>query len=137
MSLNVTAATAKIPTDKIMERANPSDAAPDADQLARFQNSMAEGKQPEAANAQPQPEAKPAIEPEGVGDRIIKGMTSLSDQVRQGREQTMRVIDLPTSSQADLLKAQFAMLQTANTIAAVSKVAEKTTQGIKTLQQGS
>lgn len=117
---------------------------PDAGAVERFQRVMAGGDSAPAAPTAVSgvaPEgrigAEKLAQPESVGDRIIQGMSSLSEKVRTNQETVMATLDLQSASQADLLKAQFAMLQTANTIAAVSKVAEKTTQGIKTLQQGS
>lgn len=71
-----------------------------------------------------------------MGDRIINGMSSISEKVQLARNDAAAVLDNPDPTQADLLRANFAMMESSTLVTAVSKTTEKITQGVKTLQQG-
>lgn len=125
------------------EQAGPgAPAAPAANDVERLQAALekpdAAAVPPEVANASaaPQSAAPAATEPLSVGDRILQGMSSVSDQVQAGRTQAVEALGKENVSQADLLKAQFSMLESNAIVSAVSKTTEKITSGIKTLQQG-
>lgn len=77
-----------------------------------------------------------AQNPPSVGDRIIKGITSVSDQIQAGRTQAAEALGKNTVTQADLLRAQAAMMESSTLVSAVGKTVEKITQGVKNLQQG-
>lgn len=114
-------------------------AAPAANDVERLRAALerpdAAAVPPEVAAA-PQPAAPAATEAMSVGDRILQGMSSVSDQVQAGRAQAVEALGGENVSQADLLKAQFSMLESNAIVSAVSKTTEKITSGIKTLQQG-
>lgn len=79
---------------------------------------------------------KPASGEGSLGDRILDGMSSLSDKIQAGRAEAAAVIEKPEVSHNDLLKVNMALLETGTIVSAASKTVEKITQGVKTLQQG-
>lgn len=103
-----------------------------ANRLAPPPDATVQAEVPAAAAA----ETAPPPGPLSVGDRILGGITSLSDQVQAGRAEAVEVLGKQNVTQADLLKANFAMIESSTLVTAASKTAEKITQGIKNLQQG-
>ena len=72
----------------------------------------------------------------GMGDRILQGLSGASQKVQSGREVAMQALGGDNVSQADLLRANFAMIESSTLVTAVSKTTEKIVQGLKNLQQG-
>jgi hypothetical protein len=113
----------------------PSDPAePD---IVRFQKAMhqAEG----GDDAVPQPpaaDAYPDSRPRGVGDRILDDMRSASESIRAARMEAADILMKEDVTQADLLRANFSMLESSALASGIAKTTEKITQGLKTLQQG-
>jgi hypothetical protein len=91
------------------------------------------GNDAERFNAAMNSEAQPV---DSVANQSLKSLADLSADVQADRSKAMDVLGKPGVSQAELIGAQFALMESANTIAAVSKVAEKITSAVKTLQQG-
>ncbi len=111
------------------------------DDVSRFEDAM-KGGQAEGAQALPENPAA-AVQDAGkiqnsdsLGDRILKGFGSISDQIQAGRAQAVDTLGKTNVSQADLLRAQASMMESSTIISAVSKTASTITQGVKTLQQG-
>jgi len=71
-----------------------------------------------------------------MGDRILAGLSGASQKIQEGRATAVQALGAENVSQADLLKANFALIESSTLVSAVSKTAEKITQGLKTLQQG-
>lgn len=71
-----------------------------------------------------------------LGDRILQGMSSAGEAIQAGRNEAMEVLGKKDVTQTELLKANFAMLESSTSATLVSKTTEKLTQGVKTLQQG-
>lgn len=92
------------------------------------------------AGVTPPPNITPTVTPPPtiptLGDQILRGMSAASQQVGESREQVARVVGHDNVSQADLLRANFALLESSAIVSAASKTTEKITQGLKTLQQG-
>lgn len=86
----------------------------------------------DAAMRQPPPTGQA----ENVGDRVMDELGALSDRIQAGRQQAVDTMTRDNVTQADLIKAQFAMLESSTLISAASKVSEKITQAVKNLQQG-
>ncbi|MCC8189013.1 MAG: hypothetical protein LIP77_00020, partial [Planctomycetes bacterium] len=111
----------------------------------RFAEAMA---QPDAAAATPPPAAvdagsQAAVPPAtteapaaALGDRILQGMNAASASVQAGRSEAVDLLGRENITQADLLRANFAMLESSNLVSAIAKTTEKITQSVKTLQQG-
>jgi hypothetical protein len=74
--------------------------------------------------------------PAGMGDRILSGLSDASQKIQEGRTTAVETLGKENVTQADLIQAQFAMMESSTLVSAVSKTAEKITQGLKTLQQG-
>lgn len=119
-------------------------AVPDGGDVQRFQDAL---RDPAANPAASDPAAAQSVQaqaaadsaqaaPEAVGDRILQGISSVSDKIQAGRQEAADVLAKPDVSQADLLRAQFALLESTTMVSAVGKTTEKITQGLKTLQQG-
>ena len=75
-------------------------------------------------------------EAQSMGDRIIQGISSAGREIQAGRGEALSVLGKKDVSQADLLKANFALMESSVRVSMASKTVEKITQGIKTLQQG-
>lgn len=90
---------------------------------------------PDAGEAQAAGSAADTSSP-ALGDRILNGLGAVSEQIRDDRTEAITVLSKKDYTQADLLRANFSMLESANVVTAVTKTAEKINQGIKTLQQG-
>lgn len=90
----------------------------------------------QASSAIQEQAASKANVPASVGDRILQGLGAVSDRVQVDRAQAIETLQNKDATQADLLRASFGMLESANIITGVTKTAEKVNQGIKTLQQG-
>lgn len=122
---------------------SPSGPAPadvDANDAERFQAAMAKSDvppptTPEQPAAAMENQAR-AVGEASMGDRILDGMSSLSDKIQAGRAEAAAVLEKPEMTHTDLLKANMALLETGTLVTAASKTTEKITQGIKTLQQG-
>ncbi|MDR3211639.1 MAG: hypothetical protein LBU79_06970 [Planctomycetota bacterium] len=107
-------------------------------EVERFQAAM---RPPEAQLATNQPPAAvPPVAAPGsdlsVGDRIIQGISRVSDKIQTDRAAALETIGKNDLTQADLLKANFSMMESSNLVSLTSKVGEKISQGLKTLQQG-
>lgn len=112
--------------------------APAVNDVERFEAALAATSGNEMRmemNGGPAPIAAP-ITAQTVGDRILGGISSISETVQAGRAEVVQALDKKELSQVDLLKAQFAMMESSNLVSAVSKTAEKLTSAVKTLQQG-
>ena len=113
--------------------------APGESDMQRFQAAM-EGPQDSAAvegAATVAGTETHALPPSGgMGDRILQGMTQIGQQIQGNREMAAQAIGNPDVTQADLLRVNFAMIESSTLVSAVSKTAEKINQGLKTLQQG-
>lgn len=120
--------------------------APAVNDVERFEAALAATSGNEMRmemNGGPAPIAEPItgsiaapITAQTVGDRILGGISSISETVQAGRAEVVQALDKKELSQVDLLKAQFAMMESSNLVSAVSKTAEKLTSAVKTLQQG-
>lgn len=119
-----------------------SPAEPDANDVERFQAAMngPVGGTPQAANVPSSPDAAltatPPPEEMGLGDRILRGLGAVSDKVKADQMEGVAALGKKDLTQADLLRANFAILESSTIVSAVGKTAEKINQGIKTLQQG-
>jgi hypothetical protein len=71
-----------------------------------------------------------------MADRILQGMTGVADKIQEGRAEGMSVIGREDVSQADLLRAQFAMNESSTLLTAASKTVQSIKDSIKQLQQG-
>lgn len=91
---------------------------------------------PPARPEAPGDAVSPPAGPESMGDRILRGMSSVGDKIEAGRARALEVVESGEATQADLLRANFALLESTTLVSAVSKTTEKITQGVKTLQQG-
>ncbi len=99
-----------------------------------------------AQQQQPQPPADPAqvagAQPaetpgaESVTGRVLDNMNSINQRLDRTQADILAVFDKPDATQMDLIKANFALLESGTIVSAASKVAEKVTQGVKNLQQG-
>jgi hypothetical protein len=103
--------------------------------VARFHEAMNPAAMRDAAPPSAA-EAFSASRPQGVGDRIIHGMQSVSESVQAGRKEAAGIMMKENVTQADLLRANFAMMESSALVSGISKTTEKITQGLKTLQQG-
>lgn len=122
-----------------------SDAAPESGDVEKFQAAMHRGDTENAAAliqtgragqvGAAQPPAAPGA-PLSMGDRILRGMSAVGDKIQAGRAEAAGVLGKENVTQADLMRANFSMLESSTLVSAVSKTTEKITQGIKTLQQG-
>jgi hypothetical protein len=106
--------------------------------MAAFQDAMRPdgGSQTPGADRAAQTGGVAPAQPTSVGDRILQGRGALSDSVKADRTAALDAMSGKSVNQADLLKAQFAMMESSNLVSAVSKSTEKLTSAIKTLQQG-
>ena len=118
-------------------------AAPSGSDLQRFQAALEGGANPapaggtasaNAAGGAAPPSGLPP--PGGMGDRILQGMSQISQKIQAGRETAVQALGNENVTQADLLRANFAMIESSTAISAVSKTTEKIVQSLKTLQQG-
>ena len=71
-----------------------------------------------------------------IGERALGGLANISDQIQAGRMEAMQTLGKKDVTQADLLKAQFSLLESSTLVSAIGKTTEKLAQGVKTLQQG-
>ncbi len=110
-------------------------AAPGAGDVERFQAAYENGAAARDA-AGTAPAAPMAVEGASVGDRILGGIARVSDKIGADRAEVANVLERDDAGQADLLRAQFRMIESSTLISAVGKTAEKINQGVKTLQQG-
>ena len=111
------------------------------DDVARFQDVMQSRENPVAASSSSPVNAAPPLVPAGetqpaLGDRILSGMSAASEHVQAGRAEAAALLGKSDATQADLLRANFAMMESSTMVSAIAKTTEKITQGIKTLQQG-
>ena len=109
--------------------------------VARFQEAMCPPEN--LAEAKPGNEPPPAVATEqtdqpapALGDRILNGMASASEHIQASRAEAVSILGKTDVTQVDLLRANFAMMESGNMVSAIAKTTEKITQGIKTLQQG-
>ncbi len=116
----------------------------DAD-VQRFQDALNAGAPNPAPDASaagapsnaPDGVAAPRAAPtESMADRILRGISSADQKVAGARAEAAAALDQDNVSQADLLRANFAMMESSTFITAVSKSTEKLTSAAKTLQQG-
>ncbi|MDR1534537.1 MAG: EscI/YscI/HrpB family type III secretion system inner rod protein [Planctomycetota bacterium] len=80
--------------------------------------------------------AKRTGESESLARGAMDGLAKISGQIQTGRTQAIQTLCKSEISQADLLRAQFSLMESSTLVSAVSKTTEKITQGLKTLQQG-
>lgn len=125
----------------------PGGPAPEANDVERFQEAMSRhaeagagggAAQPppaDAAQMQPQPPAQETGEA-SLGDRILRGFGAVSQKINAGQGEAVNVLGKENVTQADLLRANFSMLESNTLVTAIGKTTEKVTQGVKTLQQG-
>ena len=119
-------------------------ATPSGSDLQRFQAALGGGSNPipaegtAPANAAGGAAAATVPPPSGggMGDRILQGMSQISQKIQSGRETAVQALGNENVTQADLLRANFAMIESSTAISAVSKTTEKIVQSLKTLQQG-
>lgn len=100
--------------------------------VERFNDLMDAGQKGETApvDAENTPDAV------SVTDRIMQGVNDVNVKLDKSQAEVARVFQKEDATQMDLIKANFAMLESSTLISAASKVTEKITQGVKTLQQG-
>jgi len=119
-------------------------AAPNGSDVQRFQAALEGGSNPAPAGGAAPVDtaggaaATPSVPPSsgGMGDRILQGMSEISQKIQSGREVAVQALGSENVTQADLLRANFGMIESNTLVSAVSKTTEKITQGLKTLQQG-
>ncbi|MDR3077300.1 MAG: EscI/YscI/HrpB family type III secretion system inner rod protein [Planctomycetota bacterium] len=114
-----------------------SPGAPGKNDVEKFQAAMdrpgmEKAGPPLPAAVQPTTTAEPA----SMGDRILRGISSAGEKIQAGRAEAISVLGKENLSQADLLRANFSLMESSTLVSAVSKTTEKITQGVKTLQQG-
>lgn len=103
-----------------------------ANSVERFNELMDAGQKAEPASV----DGENAPNAVSVTDRIMQGVNDVNAKLDKSQAEMARVIEKEDVTQIDLIKANFAMLESSTLISAASKVTEKITQGVKTLQQG-
>lgn len=101
------------------------------DRLNDLLNTTQQPQQPAEAGAVADPQAA-----EAAPDRLRDAVNSINQRLDQAQSDTLAVFQKEDVTQMDLIKANFAMLESSTIISAASKVTEKITQGVKNLQQG-
>jgi hypothetical protein len=104
--------------------------------VARFQAAMDSPAQRDVFPPGPAAEGMSSSRTQGVGDRILQGVRSVSETVQAGRKEAVGIMMKQDVTQADLLRANFSMIESSALVSGISKTTEKITQGLKTLQQG-
>ena len=115
-----------------------SPGAPGKNDVEKFQAAMDRPGMEKAGNPPPAAAVQPTTtaEPASMGDRILRGISSAGEKIQAGRAEAISVLGKENLSQADLLRANFSLMESSTLVSAVSKTTEKITQGVKTLQQG-
>jgi hypothetical protein len=104
--------------------------------VARFHAVLDQSPLRDAVPPEPVVEGVPASPLQGAGDRVLQGMRSVSEAVQAGRKEVADIMMKESVTQADLLRANFSMMESSALVSGISKTTEKITQGLKTLQQG-
>lgn len=108
----------------------------DGSDVARFQEAMNQPDPVAAGTPLPETPDVPSSEPQDVADRILRGMSSASETIQAKRGEAAEIMTKENATQADLLRANFSMIEASTMVSAISKTTEKITQSVKTLQQG-
>lgn len=123
--------------ERIAGDAGNTPAQADEADVAGFQKAMeASGPGEAAPAAEPESPDVSASAPRDVADRILDGMSSASESIQAKRNEAVEVMTKENVTQADLLRANFSMIESSAMVSAISKTTEKITQSVKTLQQG-